>query len=95
MINKIGDKIKIIAIILLVFGVAFSIICGGWCIYANPSQSNAFAITVIVKVVAASIAVIISSFLMYGFGQLVENSDTIVEILKKENGVDEPEDMDF
>jgi len=84
-----GDKIKILAMLLFIL----SMICGGiWIIsililYFSSPVSHTNETTTILLTILYPACLILGSlvifFLMYGFGQLVENSDILVENQRK------------
>jgi len=81
MFNNIGDKIKTVAQTLCWIGIIISIILGIFLIVDNDGS----ALTGVLVMVLGSISSWIGSFVTYGFGQLVENSDILVEQLYRKN----------
>ena len=77
MFDNIGSKIKSLAKICTWVGIIFSFLAG-FLMFAT----NAFV--GILTIVVGSIAAWVGSFLLYGFGQLIENSDKLVEASKRE-----------
>lgn len=77
--NNIGGKIKALAKVITWVGIIGSVISGGLQIAsgANYRSSGAFIITGLLTIVGGSLIAWISSFILYGFGQLIENSDRI------------------
>ena len=73
MFNNIGGKIKALAIIIFVIGliISFSV---GFVLIKNGDSSRG-----ILVIILGSLISWISVFTLYGFGQLVENSDKLVE----------------
>jgi hypothetical protein len=84
MFDNIGSKIKGLAKVITWLGIILSVIAGivqisgGSSYYGN---SNPFVISGILTIVLGSLAAWISSFLLYGFGELVENSSRIADQL--------------
>lgn len=79
MFSNIGGKIKSLAVCACTCGIVFSIIYG---IYIMTTLRNSHALTGLLIIIFGSLLSWIGSFVLYGFGQLVENSDTSVEMLK-------------
>jgi len=77
MFNNIGSKIKTLAIVLCLFKIVGCIITGFVVMYTIN-----FMIGLLISVVGSLISWI-SLFFIYGFGQLIENSDIIVSQNKK------------
>lgn len=75
MFDNIGGKIKGLATAVTVIGIISSIICG---IFLLAEEE---ALLGIVVGAAGSFVSWISSFVLYGFGQLVENSDIIARYI--------------
>lgn len=75
MFNNIGGKIKSLASVLAWFGIGFSVIIG---IVLIAADEELFLVGLIVAVLG-SISSWIGSFLIYGFGELVENSAIIAQ----------------
>ncbi len=76
MFNNIGDKIKIVAVIISTLGIIFSVIAG----LVFLTTSTLIGILIILL---GSLLSWVSTFLLYGFGQLIENSDIIRQHLLK------------
>ena len=74
MFNNIGGKIKVVAMTLCIIGIVFSVIAGFALIIADESTM----LSGILLIIVGPIASWIGSFMTYGFGQLVENSDILV-----------------
>ena len=93
MFNNIGIKIKTLAKVLAVLGIVGSILLGLIIIIAGSSFSfetptgetinaSSPAIAVVLGLcvmIFGSLSSWISNFILYGFGQLVENTDKMVE----------------
>lgn len=98
MFDNIGGKIKGLAKFICWAGIIISII-GGIVIIASSSQSYGYyygrhidgsmVATGIVVMVVGSLCSWIGSFVLYGFGELVENSEILVRTAKK-NGQSVP-----
>ena len=78
MFDNIGSKIKTLARIVCWLGIIISVISGLAIMVSN--EETIFVGTLIILL--GSIGSWIGSFVLYGFGQLIENSDTLVEISK-------------
>lgn len=78
MFKNIGGKIKFLAVCACACGIVFSIIYGIY-IMKMFRDSHEFGLLIIIF---GSLLSWLGSFVLYGFGQLVENSDTSVEMLK-------------
>lgn len=79
MFENIGNKIKALAQIITWMGIISSIVSGILLIVNN----NDMIFLGIVIIVVGSLGAWISSFLLYGFGQLVENSDKLLQLQQK------------
>lgn len=78
MFDNIGSKIKSLAQVVCWIGIIASVI-GGIIVMASHSDAAATGLLIIAIGVVGSW---VGSFALYGFGQLIENSDTLVEIAK-------------
>lgn len=80
MFEDIGNKIKFLAKTLCCLGVIASLILGGY-IIADGISENSVGRTYsgILTATLGSLFSWIGNFIIYGFGQLVENSDKLVE----------------
>lgn len=74
MFNNIGEKIKTLASVICIFGILSSVISG---ISYISKDEDLVAIGLIIMV-AGSLASWVGSFMTYGFGQLIENTDILV-----------------
>lgn len=88
MFENIGEKIKALAQIACWIGILFCVVYG-IIVMAAPYETmdsmevrNAAAISGFCIIIFGSLASWIGSFLLYGLGQLIENSDIIVAELK-------------
>ena len=79
MFDNIGSKLKTVAQIFTGLGIAGSILFGIILIAAVP---DAWFVGLII-LVFGSIGSWLSSLGMYGLGQLIENTDTLVALQKK------------
>ena len=77
MFRNIGQTIKTLASILLWIGIACSVVIGVF-LLANDNLAGPLCIII------GGFLSILSASLIYGFGQLVENSDYIVECRRNE-----------
>ena len=75
MFDNIGSKIKTVASTLTVIGIVLSII-SGLIVLLDGEISGLF------MMIFGSLLSWLGSFLLYGFGQLVENSDKILRCLE-------------
>ena len=76
MFDNIGSKIKTVATTLTALGITLSVLAG-IVILCEGDASGLFVI------IFGSLLSWLGSFLLYGFGQLVENSDRMVELLEE------------
>ncbi|MFR5787716.1 MAG: hypothetical protein ACLUHE_11880 [Christensenellales bacterium] len=76
MFDDIGGKIKTLAKITCGLGIAASII-GAIALWMQNSNYNPTTIIGVLVLVLGSLASWIGSFFTYGFGQLIENTNTI------------------
>lgn len=79
MFDNIGGKIKTLAQVVTWVGIIASVISGVALIAIN---GRLIIIGLMVMIFGALVSWI-SSFLLYGFGQLVENSDKLIKMSKK------------
>ena len=79
MFNYIGRKIKVLAEVLFWGGLILWILGGAICIIGSiaEGQSGA-AISYFMGVVVLILFTVISSWLLYGLGQLIDNTDKLV-----------------
>ena len=80
MFSNIGQKIKTLAKVCTWIGIICSILCGLVVIFEG-GDIESILIGFLIGI-AGSLFSWIGSFLLYGFGQLVENSDKIVKSLE-------------
>lgn len=77
MFNNISDKIKALAGILCALGILISITLG---IIVLVQDETALGICILI---ACCILSICTSYIIYGFGQLIENSNTLIKLMQK------------
>lgn len=75
MFDNIGGKIKVTAQIVCWVGIIISVILG----------LISFENGGIIVIILGSLLSWVGSFALYGFGQLIENTDILVELKKNEN----------
>ena len=85
MFNNIGGKIKALASLFTWIGIIISLVIGLLFIFAD---SNGVVIGILI-IVIGSLMSWISSWLLYGFGDLIENSSIIARKLSPEDFEDE------
>ena len=78
MFNNIGEKIKALAVIICWIGIILSVICGLAIMVIAKGASDSFFVALLI-IAFGSLGSWIGSFFMYGLGQLIENSDVLVE----------------
>ena len=87
MIKNIGGKIKILALIVGYGGVAVSVLgCVGNLITGldNYYLDSSAVTAPLIGLMVYPVICLVSMLLLYGFGQLVENLDKLVEMITKE-----------
>ena len=91
MFSNIGGKIKTLAKVLCWIGIVASVIGGITFdfIYISTTKMDGlnFVIGIVAGLLIAMLGALISwvgSFVLYGFGQLVDNSDTLVQTSNKQ-----------
>lgn len=82
MYNNIGGKIKGLAKFFAWLGIILSIL-GGLGMAAAAHGEAALIIGGVVVAVIGALCSWIGSFVFYGYGQLIENSDKMVDQLRK------------
>lgn len=82
MFENIGSKIKTVAVTLTWLGIVMSVLTG-LVIFLDGSMEGLFIM------IFGSLFSWLGSFLLYGFGQLVENSDKLVDLLVPSDPVGE------
>lgn len=91
MFNNIGGKIQALAKIICWIGIILSVVLGiFFCMIDNytlgPMEKGVQIFIGILIMGIGSVFSWVGSFLLYGFGRLVENSDSLVYLKKKESG---------
>ena len=81
MFSNIGSKIKGLAVFITSLGIIASVIGG----IALMTSDEELILPGFLVMIFGSLASWVSSFFIYGFGQLVENSDKTVALLKEQN----------
>ena len=87
MFDNIGGKIKSVAYVIAVLGIIGGVIgfLFGF-IYGSSSYNNEeVGFSIVLGSIIGAVIAFISTYPLYALGQLVENSDKIVELLSKEN----------
>ena len=86
MFDNIGAKIKTLAKVVCWTGIVASVIWGISLITAGAATRNGGAIVLsgLLVIVLGALASWVGSFLTYGFGEMVENSDIRTELAVKE-----------
>ena len=79
MFDNIGGKIKALAQVVTWIGIIASIISG----IAIISIDDEMIFVGLMVMIFGALSSWASSFVLYGFGQLVENSDKLVKMAKK------------
>lgn len=87
MYDNVGNKLKTISVLFMVLGVLLSIVTGIILIVI----SNSFMLYGVIIIIIGPILSWIGSLVLYGFGQLVENSDILVSQNNKETEEDPQE----
>ena len=78
MFKNIGKKIKVLAVVFCVLGIIGSLIAGGTLLDGWGTEAIGAAI-----MIGGSLLSWISSFVLYGFGELVDNSTIIANSIKE------------
>ncbi len=79
MFNNIGEKIKSVAVVVTILGIATSLFLGIW-----MCAKSAWLMGVCI-IIVGSICSWLGSLTLYGFGQLISNSDIMVKMQDKNN----------
>ncbi len=96
MFSNIGGKIMAAAKVLCWLGIIASIIIGivfFWAASEAYNDGTLFAVFGVLVIVLGSIMSWVGSFFLYGFGQLVENSDSLVYLTRRLDKEDNKEDI--
>lgn len=83
MFSNIGGKIKGLATVISVIGIGLSVICGIIMIIAGANSGGAMVGTGFAVLIVGSLASWIGAFIIYGFGELIENTTVIAELMAK------------
>lgn len=78
MFGNIGGKIKTLAQVVTWIGIIGSVICG----FVLMGIDEDLIFTGFIIALLGSLSSWVSSFVLYGFGQLIENTDKLVELAK-------------
>ena len=78
MFNNIGRKIKTLAKVITGIGITASIIYGA--VVVRLSNSPIFIMQGLIIMIVGSLISWLSSMALYGFGQLIENTDILVSV---------------
>ncbi len=85
MYRNVGQKIKTVASIFCWLGITCSILIGLWSVWKIIEYTNIIKYELIVPIVlyvlAGCLVSWLSSLVLYGFGQLVDNSDIQTKIM--------------
>ena len=79
MFNNIGRKIKAVAATITWIGIGISVLVG----FTTMLSSSRMVLTGILIILIGSLVSWLSSLTLYGFGQLIENSDILVAQTKQ------------
>lgn len=79
MFDNIGSKIKALAKVVCWIGIIFSIIAG----IMMATTGSAGVLAGVMTIVIGAVCSWVGSFVLYGFGEMVENSDTRTELAVK------------
>lgn len=91
MYENIGGKIKTLAKVMCAIGIVASVVIA-LKLFSVAEYSEELAGVGLVVMILGPVLSWVGSFVLYGFGQLVENSDIIAEQFYKEDEEDEIED---
>jgi hypothetical protein len=100
MFERIGAKIKLLAKIYCYVGMGISILIGLGFIYLGATNNIAGSVLIgFLCLMAGPVVAWVSSWLLYGFGTLIDNSDLLVDSVYNnfddtyDNNYDENYDM--
>ena len=82
MYRNVGDKIKIVAETICWLGIVGSVVYGFYVMFNDIENADVVLLQILIGLgimIVGSLSSWIGSFVLYGFGQLIENSDIIVE----------------
>ena len=80
MFNNVGGKIKAVAATITWIGIGISVLLG----LITMLASSRMLLTGILTILIGSLVSWVSSLTLYGFGQLIENSDILVARTKND-----------
>ena len=93
MFDNVGGKIKVVAKVSCYVGIVLSLFgCLGNIVTAIENYNPTSAIFWLIGFVLFPILSWLSSLLLYGIGQLVENSDTLVDLMTYDEDDDEDDE---
>ena len=84
MFENIGSKLKILAVVEVILGVIASIISG------FSAIANEMVLVGVIIIVVGSVASWVGSWVTYGIGEAVENSEAILRRLRQSESVQNP-----
>ena len=84
MFENIGGKLKILAVVEVILGVLGSVICG------LSAIVNEMVLTGIIIMVVGGVSSWMGSWMAYGIGEAVENSEAILRRLRQSESVQNP-----
>ena len=79
MFSNIGGKIKTLAQVVTLVGIIAFVIIG----FVLMATDDDLVLTGFIVAILGALSSWVSSFVLYGFGQLIENTDKLVELSKK------------
>lgn len=82
MFNEIGKKIKKLAFILCVICIGLCIIGGIYIVILGGEEDSLFILIGLAVAVVGSLLAWIGSFLLYGYGELIDNTTNIKELIQ-------------
>ena len=85
--NNVGGKLRGLAVIIIILGVILSII-----LFVDYKDYG--ALSGILALVGGLLVTLAFGFLLYGLGQIVENTDEIAEHFRRVNKAEEKEDSE-
>lgn len=83
MFSNIGKKIKTLAKVICIIGIVISFFFGFWMMNIELFDGNKMTVPGLIIILGGSLISWISSFFIYGFGELIESN---VLILRSLNG---------
>ncbi len=78
MFDNIGGKIKVLVSVICIIGIIVSVIIG----ITTISEGDEFIVAGVIIMVVGSLAAWLSSFVLYGFGELIEKTCEIAKIMR-------------